>query len=197
MSDEELQRFYERAAHDDAFREALWNDYEGTIDATDLAPHVKAMLKSVSPEQLAVMVRKATGVKLVRWGAIGKVVLGVGAAAVAAAILLPALQGATRETSIETTAMSTLQQLSLVEQQYKTRYGTFGALDDLARFEDGQALTEWMRDGEFPYEFTLTVDGDTFTGTARHKTRPDTRKAFIVGPDGAVRELKDEESSAQ
>jgi type II secretory pathway pseudopilin PulG len=130
-------------------------------------------------------------------GAIGKVALGVGAVAIGAALLLPAIQGATRETAQETIAAGYLKQISLAEQQYKEQYGTFGALDDLARFEDSRALAEWLRRDDFPYTFTITVDGDTFTATARHKTRPDTRKAFIVGPDGAVKELKTEEPSGQ
>ena len=191
MSDEELQRFYERAVHDEAFREALWNDPDGTIDSTDLAPHVKAMLKSVTPEQLAVMVRKATGMKLVRWGTIGKVVLGVGAAALAGALLLPVTAGVARTTAYEAMAKSHLQQISFVERLYKEEYGTYGAMDDLGRFEDSREFVEGLLKSDEPYEFIVTTDGDTFTATARHKTRPETRKAFVGGPDGAVKELKD------
>lgn len=196
MTDDELQRFYERAAHDEAFREALWNDPDGTIDSTDLPTHVKAMLKSVTPEQLAAMVRKATGTKP-RLGTIGKVALGVGAVAIGAAFLLAPSLGATRETALETSAMSTLRQISLAEQQYKAQYGTFGAIGDLARFDDSRELIERVRRDDFPYAFTITLDDDTFTATALHRTRPHTRKAFIVGPDGAVKELRPDDPAEQ
>lgn len=188
MSDEELQRFYERAAHDEAFREALWNDPDGTIDATDLAPHVKAMLKSVSAEELAVMVRKATGMKPVRWGTIGKVVLGLAVVAMVVALLLrPDVPWGTPP---QTRALACLHLVALSEAQYKEQYGTFATIGDLARFDESGALAEWLFKDGFPYEFTITVEGDTFIAIARHKTRPGTRKAFVVGPDGQVKELK-------
>jgi type II secretory pathway pseudopilin PulG len=196
MSDEDLQRFYERVAHDDEFREARWNDYEGTIDSTDLAPHVKAMLKSVGRERLAAMARKATGAKAPHWSTLGKVVLGVGAAALAASLLLQSA-GARSDVVLEHVARSYLQQISLAERQYKERYGTFGGIGDLRRFDDSRVLAEWLLDNDFPYEFTITVDDDAFTATARHKTRPETRKAFVVGPDGAVKELNADEQGGR
>ena len=68
-------------------------------------------------------------------------------------------------------------------------HSTFAAIDDLARSEDTRVLAEGLLDSDLPYEFTIEVEGETFTAIARHRTRPDTRKAFIVGPEGEVRVL--------
>ena len=189
MSDEDLQRFYERAAHDEAFREALWSDPGGTIDSTDLAPHVKAMLKSVSPEELAVMVRKATGMKPPLWGTIIKVALGAAAACVVVGLLLPPCIPGPRESTYEARAARILHQIAMAEEVYKTQYGQYGTLENLRGMTDSSEFFEGILSEDEPYEFIVTTDGATFTAIARHKTRPETRKAYTVGPDSEVREV--------
>ena len=59
---------------------------------------------------------------------------------------------------------------------------------------DIQIKSNWTpeyRVGDFEdYEFKVTLDGDSFAATARHRTSPETEPAFRVGPDGEVEELE-------
>ena len=40
------------------------------------------------------------------------------------------------------------------------------------------------------YEFSVKTNETSFTATARHKTRPDTRPAFQIDPRGVMRQLE-------
>ena len=72
----------------------------------------------------------------------------------------------------------------MAEKAYRSEHGRYCELKDLA---DGGFI---ILPRESPYEYSVAVTGDTFTATARHRTRPDTRKSFQVGPDGKVKPLE-------
>ena len=65
-------------------------------------------------------------------------------------------------------------------------------MEYLARFGRTRTDIEYLNQtGEhMPFDITLEVGGDSFVATTSHRTRPDTRRAFQVGPDGVVMPLE-------
>ncbi len=190
MSDEALKAVLTRALEDHAFQQQLLDDRDATVEGLDLAPHEKALLKSVTRNQLEKMIVDNGP----RWrrtvGALGKVALGIGTVGVIAALALPALHGARSDVPDEATVAGDLRGIASAQEMYRQEFGVYGALDNLRDYEETSALVEYLQESH-PYEFAVTTDGETFTATARHKTRPDTRKAFVVGPEGEIKELTD------
>ena len=134
--------------------------------------------------QLRKMVEEARKRPWYHVGPVAKVLGGVAAAAVAASLLIPNTLGHSRELTYEIVARSELRAIAVAEAVYQSEHGTYGALKDLL---DAEMIA--LRKS-LPYDFEIVIDDDTFTATARHRTRPDTRRAFRVGPDGEVETIE-------
>lgn len=190
MSDEKLKAVLKRAARDASFRKMLLDERDTSVGQLDLNDAEKALLKSVSREQLEKMINQAR-----KWwqrpvGTLTGAAVILGAAAVIGGVLLPTT-GATREVVYEMKARSFLKQIVLAEEMYKKKYGAYGALEDLRRHKEFEDIVEAI-DEDSHYEFRIEAEAETYTATARHRSRPDTRRAFEVGPDGEVKEIGDE-----
>ncbi|MHC4249681.1 MAG: hypothetical protein ACYS9X_11200 [Planctomycetota bacterium] len=198
MSDEKIDKkiraVLARAAEDRTFFDALMASRESALGAFDLSPEEKALLMAPTDDQLGKMIEKARkkpwyatdigGSRvgcLATGGVVGALLLGLSSMSL----------GATARLSYVTRAVSALQKIAYAEQVYRNDHGSYGNLTDLVRTDTIDQ--DWVDDmvGDSPkYEIRLTVEGDTFTATARHRTRPDTRPAFRIGPDGEVKQVE-------
>ena len=86
-------------------------------------------------------------------------------------------------------ARSLLEQIAVAQQLYKSDHGSYASLRDLLGHESMVGLKDIIEDHE-RYEFTVSLEDDSFKATARHRTRPDTRPAFVVDQNGFVRLLE-------
>ncbi len=182
MPDERIAAVLARAAKDRAFFDALMADRASALAACDLTEAERALLMAPARAQLSKMIAQARKRPLV--GPVFKVIGGVAAAAVAVGMCIPATTGHSRGPVYELVAQSTLKQIAMAQLRYRDDHGSYVGLDALERAN----MIEIRRD--HPYEYAITADADTFTATARHRTRPDTRPAFQVGPDGEVKPVE-------
>jgi hypothetical protein len=185
MPDDDIKAVLKRAADDPAFMQALLADREAALSDLPLEAHERKMLLAVPDDQLNKMVDRTRGStfiqSVVRVGCVTTV-----AAAALAVVALPHMsRGIRPEVREEMTAFHTLEKVAVAEAQYRSDCGRYGLLDDLTK----RHFTWPELRGLDKYTFDITITGDTFTATARHKERPDTRKAFTVGPDGQVKEI--------
>jgi hypothetical protein len=186
MPDDNIKAVLKHAADDGLFLQALMDDREAALRDVPLDPHERQMLLAVPEGQLRRMVAEA-GQR--PWHEVSPLVkLGCATAVVATAlaVAIPGqLRGITPDVREEHTASYTMRAIAGAEAQYKKDNGRYGSLDELK-----QRHLQWPENRFLErYVFDITVSGDTFTATARHRERPDTRKAFTVGPDGVVKEL--------
>jgi len=183
MPDDNIKAVLKRAADDLAFMQALMDDREAALKDVPLEPRERKMLLSVPNEQLRRMVERAF-VKSLSKTVAGAGCLVAGGLGAMVAFAMTATAGVRTGVPGESVARRTLRAVAEAERQYRVECGCYGALEDLKK------RITWPPDIEgSDYEFVITINGDTFAATARHKERPTTRKAFTVGPDGVVKEL--------
>jgi hypothetical protein len=184
MSDEKVRAVLARAAEDRTFFDALMTNRESALGAFDLAPEEKAILMAPTDEQLRGMVEQA---RKRPWSSLARVGFFAGGLAAAAAVTATLALPLTATTGIRSEGphvMAVLKQISAAEELYRREHGCYASEEQLA----GAGYLDLRQSGT--YVFDLAVNADTFTATARHKTRPDTRPAFRVGPDGEVRRVE-------
>lgn len=173
------------AASSPEFLEMLVKDREKALARMGLSEEDKAVLLSLSTERIIKMVRRGQR-GAGPWRALrSRALLFAGIVVALVAFKLATSYGPARR------AQNALVQLSIAESIYRARHRTYGGLDDLVR--SGVLKGEWvaseLKEDE-DYEFKVTLDGDSFAATARHRTSPETEPAFRVGPDGEVEELE-------
>jgi len=191
MSDEKIRAVLARAAEDRTFFDALMANRESALGAFELSPEEKALLMAPTDEQLTKMIEETRKRSQFQIGKIGKVIGGAVIATVGLGVVasMSITTGISPEVAYERSAHNALRTIATAQETYRNGHGSYGELTDLLRAD---AIEQWfvdMADGS-RYEIELTVDGETFTATARHRTRPDTRRAFQVGPDGQVKPLE-------
>ncbi len=183
MSDEKIKAVLARAAEDRTFFDALMANRESALGAFDLSPEEKAILMAPTDEQLAKMIeqaRKKPWSNVARAGFfVGGVAAAVGFTGVVVAPFFTTM-GHTAEPVQVASSSVTLSDIAVAESLYLEKHGRYGALDDLV-----SARMIFIPHDSL-YLFEIKLDADTFTATARHKTRPGTRPAFQVGPDGEI-----------
>jgi hypothetical protein len=189
MGDENIKAILERAAVNPAYLRALLCDREAALRDMGLEPHELAMLLSVPDDQLRRMVKQARTRPLLQ-SPIVRLGCYTAVAAAALAVVTPSLlRGIRPEVMEEMDAKSFLYMVAEAEKKYKLDYGQYGSLEDLRK----RGL-EWPYNRhEEKYIFKVTIQGNAFTASARHKERPQTRRSFVVGPDGEVKELPRED----
>ncbi len=185
--DDWIKTVFAKAAADPVFLRMLLEDRGKALDAVGLSPAEKAILMAVPDEQIEKMVksaRKRPWRNVIRAGMfVGGVAAGLGLTGLVAAPLFATL-GHTAELPRAVDAGSVLRQIAYAERAYRNEHGAYGSLQNLV------ASGFIVIPENAPYEYSVLVEGDTFTATARHRTRPDTRPAFQVGPDGVVKPLE-------
>ncbi|MHC5056750.1 MAG: hypothetical protein ACYTKD_18860 [Planctomycetota bacterium] len=187
MTDERIRAVLARAAEDRTFFDALIEDRESALGAFDLSPEEKALLMAPADKQLAKMIEQARKKPWSNIARAGFFVGGVAAAAGFTGVLVApcfATLGHTAEPVQVASSSVTLSDIAAAESLYLKKHGRYGTLDELVRAH----MIFIPRDSL--YLFVIELDGDTFTATARHRTRPDTRPAFRVGPDGQVKRVE-------
>ena len=187
MPDERIAAVLARAAKDRAFFDALMANRASALAACDLTEAERALLMAPTRTQLSKMIeqaRKKPWNNLARAGFFaGGVAAAVGFTGLLGAPLLVTM-GHTCESMHDSVAQSTLRQVAHAENLYRFKFGSYGSLDDLAE-NNYFSLSD-----KHVYRVEIEADADTFAATARHRTRPETRPAFRVGPDGEVKPVE-------
>jgi hypothetical protein len=185
MAGDKMSEVLQTAAENAEFREALLDNRETTVDSLDLSDAEKNVLKSVPRKQLQKMIDQHRELARRRGGTLTKVVIGLGAAALVAGVMMPSL-GMRPGRSMERDITSCLKQIALAENSYKIDYGTYGTKQALYKTEIVSDSSEDFLRTRYRYEITVTVNEETFVVEARHQEQPDKRKIFRIGPDGKV-----------
>lgn len=173
------------AASSPELLDMLVKNRERALARMGLSPEERATLMSLSAEELLKLVRRR-GQEKALWRLLrSRVILFAGI--ILALVLFASMtaDGPGRRAS------DALIRISVAEGVYRQEHGVYGALDDLVR--GGVLKSEWTRTelhGNFQYEFEIALEDGSFTATARHKTRPDARPGFRVGPGGKVTPLE-------
>jgi hypothetical protein len=184
-SDDHIRGILQRAAQDPAFFKLLMEDREAALQGCDLSPAEKALLTHADKDLLQKMIAQARRRPLVRAGIVLRVAgIAAASAAVGTCLILPATVSAGSRPSSSTEAKYTLDMISKAEEVYRNQYGVYGTLEDLA----ARDILDMPKDAG-PYEFIVTVEGEKFTATAKHRTKPDSMPAFRVGPDKQVERI--------
>ncbi|HEY3321966.1 MAG TPA: hypothetical protein VGP72_15980 [Planctomycetota bacterium] len=185
MPDDNIKAVLKRAAADPSFMQALVDNREAALRDVPLEPHEKQMLLAVPEEQLRKMIA-ASGKSPPRVSRIIELGCATALVAAALAVAIPTqLRGISPDVREESTASKAMRAIATAEARYKTEYGRYGSLEDLRKHQ-----LEWPDHPSIEkYVFEITASADTFAATARHKERPQTRKAFVIGPDGVLKEL--------
>ncbi len=188
-NDENIKKVLEKAAADQEFLERLLDNREAALAGLELTPEEKLVLLAAADEQLRKMVAEARRKPWHQMGPAVKVLGGVAVAAAAAAVLIPSTLGISPEVADSMYARSALREIHEVQQNYMQEYETYGTLESLLRDKDfGQSMEAWKKAGS--YTFEIRVGEKTFTAIARHKTRPETRPAFKIGPGGKIEKIE-------
>jgi hypothetical protein len=186
---QKIRTVLQKAAADPAFHMLLLNNREAALKDFPLSDAERNMLLSATATQLEKMVEQARR-KPESQRSLGVTAgVGIAAALVAAGIFMPTL-GHSREAAYESICQDTLRRLARMEATYREQHGCYSPLDSLLKATSADDLVGQLAGPGFPYTIKLRVEGDSFTATARHKTRPDTRRAWQVGPDGQVKPLE-------
>ncbi len=187
MPDERIAAVLVRAAKDPAFLDALMADRASALAACDLTEAERAILMAPGAEQFSKMIaqaRKKPWSNLARAGFfVGGVAAAAGFTGLLAAPLLVTM-GHTIEVPQALQVEGVLRDVASAERLFREKHGSYGNLDELV--DAGLVVVP----DNLPYQCNVTLDADTFTATARHRTRPDTRPAFQVGPDGEVKPVE-------
>jgi hypothetical protein len=180
MGDDNIKAVLKRAADDPAFLQCLLVSREAALKDAELAPHERQMLLLVSNHQLEAMVKQVQ--RPLARPAIAAA--GCLTAAAVGVLLFTATGGVRPEVAEAWDVKHLLHEIAVTQERYRVEYGQYGSVENLRRQLPWLEATRPDR-----YVYDITLSADTFTATARHKERPDTRKAFTVGPDGVVKEL--------
>jgi len=195
-SDQNIRRILDRAARDDSFCKELLAKRETALANEELPEPERLMLLAASEAQLTKMIeaarKKPWYARDLGVGWAGKVLIGGAALAAAASLAIPQTLGHSREVSAETEVRSCLRQIYLVEAQYHQEYGVYAPLHVLRDHKDIKYILEYYQHPGW-YEIVLESNENTFTATARHKTRPGTRPALRIDPSGNIEEVGDDE----
>ncbi len=186
-------RVLQRAASDKKYCQSLLQNREAALAGEELEPEERTLLLAASNEQLQKMIENTEGKP---WyardmGAVGTLAK-VGVVAAGVGLISSLSLGATGHVPDEVHARSGLYSIWTIEENYHQKHGVYGPIEALLKHDkQGEELARFVKDGK--YVFHVEAMGETFTAVARHKTRPDTRPAFRVGPDGNIERLDPQE----
>ena len=179
---EKVRAILAAAASSRDLLDMLIRNREKALARMGLSAEEKAAIMSLSAERLMKMVRRDQAGRG-PWRALRSRALLFGGLVVALiAFKLMTSGGAAKR------AQAALIQICIAEGRYRLDHGAYGGLEDLAR--SGSVKGEWVAselEGNEDYGFEIVLEGDTFTAVARHRTRPETKLGFRVGPEGKVK----------
>ncbi len=193
MNDKKIKGILELCARDDAFRKNFLEKRRETLDMIVLSEAEKDVLCSASAEQLDVMIQK-TRKRLKRKQAAEAEAIEQfdEAEAIEQFDIEPfsfATLGISPETEYENSVKDALLLIVEFEKIYYKEHGEFGDLESLLKNKKIGGVIKIIINENDQFNLDIISSGHSFTATVRHKTRPDTRGAFQIGPDGVVKEL--------
>lgn len=195
MSQSNLEDIIKRCCRDEDFKLKLLFNREEAIEELDAPEIEKEILRSVPQKQLEMIINKmekkqekSSKTNFFESASIGPVTgaIVIGGVLFAATCTL----GAMASMSAESNAKNVLCHISVAEKSYKNHYGQYATFDELKNDKDFKWVSDDIDSEGCPYRFTIETDRKSFVIKAIHKDRPKTRKAFQLGSDGTIREIK-------